>query len=89
MMRPLGGNCNCTQQGIATWKGSAMFFDRFDVAEAYYLFFAHFHEGQASDKYRRLSKITRYFKPRPSLSVETLTENGREIYEELARKEAR
>ena len=66
-----------------------MFFDRFDIAEAYYLFFAHYHEGQASKKYRRLSKITRYFKPRPSLSVETLTENGRDIYEELAREEAR
>lgn len=64
-----------------------MFFDRFDVCEAFYLFFAHYHEGQASDKYRRLSKMTRYFKPRPSLSVETLTENGREIYEALAQKE--
>jgi hypothetical protein len=73
-----------------TVGGSAMFFDRFDVAEAYYLFFAHYHEGQASDKYRRLSRMSRYFKPRPSLSVETLTENGREIYEALAaREEAR
>jgi len=64
-----------------------MFFDRFDVAEAYYLFFCHYHEGQASAKYRRLSKMTRYFKPSPLLSVETLNENGREIYEALVQKE--
>jgi hypothetical protein len=64
-----------------------MFFDRFDVVQAYYLFFCHYHEGQASDKYRRLSRMTRYFKPSPLLSVETLTENGRDIYEALVQKE--
>jgi len=64
-----------------------MFFDRFDIAEAYFLFFCHCHEGQASEKYRRLSRLSRYFKPRPSLSVETLSENGREIYEALIQKE--
>jgi hypothetical protein len=64
-----------------------MFFDRFDIAEAYYLFFCHYHEGGASAKYRRLSKMARYFKPSPLLSVATLTENGREIYELLTRNE--
>lgn len=64
-----------------------MSFDRFDIAEAYYLFFSHYHEGQASGKYRRLSKMARYFRPSPLLSVETLTENGRQIYEELVQKE--
>ena len=64
-----------------------MFFDRFDIAEAYYLFFCHCHEGQGSDKYRRLSRMLRYFKPQPSLSVGTLTENGREIYEALIQQE--
>lgn len=64
-----------------------MYFDRFDIAEAYYLFFSHYHEGQTSDKYRRLSRMSRYFKPSPMLSVVTLTENGREIYEALAAKE--
>ena len=59
-------------------------FDRFDIVEAYYLFFCHFHEGQWSDKYSRLSKMSRYFKPRCNLSVETLTENGREIYDNLS-----
>lgn len=64
-----------------------MIFDRFDIAEAFYLFSSHFHEGQASVKYRRLSRMSRYFKPSPLLSVESLTENGREIYEALAQKE--
>lgn len=64
-----------------------MFFDRFDIADAHYLFLCHYHEGQASDKYRRLSRMGRYFKPSPLLSVESLTENGRGIYEELVRKE--
>lgn len=64
-----------------------MFFDRFDIAEAYYLFLAHYHEGQASEKYRRLSRMTNYFKPSPLLSVEKLSENGREIYEALVERE--
>ena len=62
-------------------------FDRFDIAEAYYLFFCHYHEGQASDKYRRLSRMSRYFRPSPLLSIENLTDNGREIYEGLVQKE--
>lgn len=61
-------------------------FNRYDIVEAHYLFLAHYHEGAASAKYRRLSNLPRRFRfrPRPNLSVETLTENGREIYEELA-----
>lgn len=64
-----------------------MFFDRFDIAEAYFLFLSHCHEGQGSEKYHRLCRMGRYFKPRPSLSVETLSENGREIYESLIQRE--
>ena len=61
-----------------------MEFNRFDIVEAYYLFFSHYHEGQWSEKYERLSKITTYFKPAPCL---TLTENGQEIYNNLERQE--
>jgi len=64
-----------------------MFFNRFDVAEAYFLFFSHYHEGQGSQKYQRLCKLLRHFQPGPLLSVETLTENGRAIYDGLARRE--
>lgn len=61
-------------------------FDRLDIVEAHYLFLSHYHEGAGSEKYRRLSHIpTRFgFRPRPNLEVDTLTENGRAIYEELA-----
>lgn len=55
--------------------------DRFDIAEAYYLALSHCHGGQWTAEYLKLSKLCRYFRPRPTLTVETLTENGREIYE--------
>ena len=58
-----------------------MYFDRFDIAEAWYLALSHCHGGQSSQTYERLCKLSRSFRPRPSLSVETLSENAREIYE--------
>lgn len=64
-----------------------MYFDRFDICEAYYLFAAHWHGGQSSKEYRifgRLDKIK--FKARDSLSVETLSDNGLAIYTNLVRK---
>jgi len=63
-----------------------MYFDRFDIVEAWYLALAHCHGGQLSDEYRRLSKITQYFRPSPMLSVETLSENGQVIYEAACAK---
>jgi hypothetical protein len=57
-----------------------MYFDRFDIVEAYYLALSECHSGQWSREYARLCKIMRYFKPGHSLSSETLSENGREIY---------
>lgn len=56
-------------------------FDRFDIAEAYYLALSHCQGGQWSREYARLCKLSLSFKPRPSLSVETLSENARYIYE--------
>lgn len=58
-----------------------MHFDRFDIAEAYYLALSDCHSGQWSKEYSRLCKMQKYFKPRITLSVESLTDNGREIYE--------
>lgn len=60
-----------------------MWFDRFDIAEAYYLYFCDYHGGQGSKEYQRLSRMGRYFRPRPSLSYETLSENGQAIYDNL------
>lgn len=63
-----------------------MYFNKFDICEAYYLFAAHYHGGQFSKEYRifgRLNKIK--FEPSPSLSVRTLSENGLSIYNNLVR----
>lgn len=57
------------------------YFDRFEIAEAWYLALAHCHGGQGSREYARLSKLSRIFKPSPFLDVETLSENAREIYD--------
>jgi len=57
-----------------------MYFDRFDIVEAYYLAFSECHSGQWSKEYARLCKIMSYFKPKYDLNSETLTENGKEIY---------
>jgi len=65
-----------------------MYFDRFDICEAYFLALSHCHGGQWSNEYVRLCKLTRksFFKPSPFLSVETLTENGREIYDNACKR---
>lgn len=70
-------------------------FDRFDICEAYYLFHMDYHvsgyatgrresyHGQTnSDIAVRLSRIN--FTPAPSLAHDTLTDNGRDIYNALA-----
>ena len=58
-----------------------MYFDRFDIAEAYYLALTHCHGGQYSPTYARLCHMQKYFKPSMGLCVESLTDNGLEIYE--------
>lgn len=64
-----------------------MYFDRFDIVEAHYLFYYLYHDGQWSEGYRRLSKIMSYFSPRFSLSDENnLNENAREIFDALVEK---
>ena len=58
-----------------------MYFDRFDIAEAWYLALSHCHGGQWSREYARLCKLSRRFRPSPLLRVDTLSENAREIYD--------
>ncbi len=67
-----------------------MYYDRFDIVTAYYVFFVHYHEGQWSRKYARLSKILSYFTPGPNWSGDesSLTDNGREIYDQLVSRES-
>jgi hypothetical protein len=58
--------------------------NRFAIVEAYYCFFMDYHGGQDSREYERMSKMGRYFHPRPNLSYDTLEEDAREIYDRLA-----
>jgi len=65
-----------------------MYFDRFDVCSAYYLFFCDYHEGQGSKKYNRLSRLETYYKPGPFACYSNLSENAQCIYDSLVEKEA-
>lgn len=63
-----------------------MYFDRFDIVAAWYLALSHCHGGQWSAEYRRLCRMMNYYKPSAWVSVESLTENGRVIYENACEK---
>lgn len=63
------------------------YFDRFDIVTAYYLFFAHYHEGQGSRMYARLSKILTYFKPGLGVQNNMMNENTQAIYDNLVERE--
>jgi hypothetical protein len=64
-----------------------MYFDRFDICEAWYLHLTETHGGQFSREYRRLCHMGTYFRPPMGLcDADSLTENGREIYSELTAK---
>ena len=61
-----------------------MHFDRFDVCEAYYLFGSLYHGGMGTKEYGYVSRVVELgFKPAPLLDAETLTENGRAIFDGL------
>lgn len=62
-----------------------MYFNRFDIAEAWYLALSHCHAGQTSAGYARLCKLQKYFRPSPLLRVSSLTENGKMIYDNACR----
>lgn len=66
-----------------------MYFERFDVVSAWYLYLSHYHEGQFSKKYKRLCKIRTYFNPGMSVEYTNLSNNGREIYNNLCKEHAR
>lgn len=64
-----------------------MYFDRFDICEAWDCFSALYHGGQGSRLYsKRFQLAVRIgFNARPSLDLnpENLTENGKAIYDNL------
>ena len=66
-----------------------MHFDRFDIVEADYCFCYNYHSGQGCPLYARLCRITSMistrFHPRLNRFPDTLTDNGREMYDEMVR----
>ena len=67
-----------------------MYFDRYDIALAWYHYLTCYHEGQFSDKYSRLSRLQQWFTPSHSqeflCTLETEGyENALAIYTELER----
>jgi len=62
-----------------------MWFDRFDICAAYYVFAMLYHGGQWSKEYEIFGRLDRIgFKPSPLLSgPEDLSENGQDIYYQL------
>jgi hypothetical protein len=61
-----------------------MYFDKFDICSAYYLFGSHYHGGQFTKEYAYMSRaINAGFKPGFFFDYESLTENGKEIYSKL------
>jgi len=65
-------------------KCSGYYFDRFDICEAYYLFATDYHNGQFSKEYEIFGRLDDIgFKASPIISVGSLSENGRLIYDNL------
>ena len=63
-----------------------MYFDRFDIVQAYYLFYL-FHYGGMFTTLQRLRHIKKYYRPNPSDQLLSgLTENGRVIYDRLVER---
>jgi hypothetical protein len=63
-------------------------FNRFDIVEAHYAFCSDYHEGQWSDKYAKLCRISQYFKPSPLFrGYKSLNSNSKSIYRDLVKKE--
>lgn len=65
-----------------------MYFNRFDIVSAYYLYYCHHYNGIHSDEYRRLCHMQRYFRPSPTMSDNPydVSENCGEIYFALVSK---
>jgi len=62
-----------------------MYFDRFDICEAYFVYAMLYHEGQFSKEYAIFGRLERIgFRASPLLNDENdLNENAREIFERL------
>jgi len=61
-----------------------MYFDRFDICAAYYLFGSVYNNGQGSKEYAYMGRALNCgFRPSPLLSFDNLNENELAIYMKL------
>ena len=56
-----------------------MYFDKFDIIEAYHLYYTHHYSGMFDPHYIRRCEMESYFQPSVDHSYESLTENGQMI----------
>lgn len=62
-----------------------MYWNRFDICEAWFLYASHYHSGQSSCLYEKFAQLDRIgFSPSPLLTLESLNNperaNVKEIY---------
>jgi len=62
-----------------------MYFDRWDIVEAYYAFASDYHAGQRSPEYAIFGRLYRmgYRPPVGGVGYLQLTDNGKDIYNSL------
>jgi hypothetical protein len=61
-----------------------MYFDRFDILSAYYLFGSDYHGGQFTKEYAYIGRaLNAGFSPGPLFSYRSLSDNGKAIYNAL------
>jgi len=61
-----------------------MYFDRFDICSAYYLYGAYYHAGQFSKEYAYMGRVLNCgFHPSLVFDIKSLSENAREIFDKL------
>lgn len=65
-----------------------MYYNKFDIVVAHYLFYRDHYNSQWSTFYKRLCRISRYFKPSPLMSFDIFAqnENVQYIYQGLCDK---
>lgn len=64
-----------------------LYFDRFDICDAYYLFASDWHSGMSSPEYRIFTRLHKLgYKPGANLSLNTSNENVKSIYGGLVRR---
>lgn len=67
-----------------------MYFDRFDILSAWYLWLTWHHEGLHSRAYKRLCLLRKRYRPPQGMDgLDKLNKNARAIYENIKKKRGR